>query len=197
MRVATDDEVYRVDAVWLGPDEVTLPFRARYVAWGVGLVVWLVSFSVVRAAGVDVGVFSIAWTIVAAVAITRVSMQLISHERPLSAMLMTLKAEVTAPTRVPAGFSWQPDVSRLRVRPTLPARAPEVLPQAAQAAQAAVPSTPGGGAAVSASPAEAPTTMIDPRTGSAVVAHADTVRLARSIPSPVPGTPAEAMWRAK
>ena len=42
MRVRTDDEVYRVDAVWLGPPKATFPWRARYVAWGVGIVVFLV-----------------------------------------------------------------------------------------------------------------------------------------------------------
>ena len=36
--VRTDDEVYRVDSVWLGPPRATFPWRARYVAYGVGFV---------------------------------------------------------------------------------------------------------------------------------------------------------------
>ena len=35
MLVRTDDEVYRVDAVWLGPPRATFPWRARYVSYGV------------------------------------------------------------------------------------------------------------------------------------------------------------------
>jgi len=41
LRIRTDDEVYRVDAVWLGPPKATFPFRARYVAWGVDFLVLL------------------------------------------------------------------------------------------------------------------------------------------------------------
>ena len=36
--VRTDDEVYRVDSVWLGPPRATFPWRARYVSYGLGLV---------------------------------------------------------------------------------------------------------------------------------------------------------------
>ena len=31
MLVRTDDEVYRIDSVWLGPPRATFPWRARYV----------------------------------------------------------------------------------------------------------------------------------------------------------------------
>ena len=34
--VRTDDEVYRVDSVWLGPPRATFPWRARYVSYGLG-----------------------------------------------------------------------------------------------------------------------------------------------------------------
>ena len=36
MRLPIDDEIYNVNAVWLGPPGKTLPFRARYIAYGVG-----------------------------------------------------------------------------------------------------------------------------------------------------------------
>ncbi len=39
MRLPVDDEIYRVDAVWLGPPQQTLPWRARYSAYGVGLAI--------------------------------------------------------------------------------------------------------------------------------------------------------------
>lgn len=38
MLVRPDDEVYRVDAVWLGPRGMTLPWSARYTAYGIWLV---------------------------------------------------------------------------------------------------------------------------------------------------------------
>ena len=40
MLVRPDDEVYRVDAVWLGPQGLTLPWTARYSAYGI----WVVLF---------------------------------------------------------------------------------------------------------------------------------------------------------
>ena len=38
--IRPDDEVYRVDAVWLGPQGFTLPWSARYSAYGI----WLMLF---------------------------------------------------------------------------------------------------------------------------------------------------------
>ena len=35
MLLRPDDEVYRVDAVWLGPQGLTLPWSARYSAYGI------------------------------------------------------------------------------------------------------------------------------------------------------------------
>ena len=41
MRLPVDDEIYNVNAVWLGPPGKTLPFRARYVAYAVGAAVFV------------------------------------------------------------------------------------------------------------------------------------------------------------
>ena len=41
MRLRPDDEVYRVDAVWLGPRGMTLPWSARYSAYGIWLVLFI------------------------------------------------------------------------------------------------------------------------------------------------------------
>jgi hypothetical protein len=40
MLLRPDDDVYRVDAVWLGPQGLTLPWTARYTAYGI----WLLMF---------------------------------------------------------------------------------------------------------------------------------------------------------
>ena len=87
MRVRTDDEVYRVDAVWLGPPKATFPWRARYVAWGVGIVVFLVVLTIERQMGVGFGFFSTAWALVATIILTRFITARISHERPLTAVM--------------------------------------------------------------------------------------------------------------
>ena len=52
MQIRTDDDVYRVDAVWLGPPKATFPWRARYVSWGVGMVTFLVVIGVERQLGI-------------------------------------------------------------------------------------------------------------------------------------------------
>ena len=71
MRIRTDDEVYRVDAVWLGPPKATFPFRARYVAWGVGFLVLLLVLGVERQLGIGFGFFSTAWGLLIAIGLTR------------------------------------------------------------------------------------------------------------------------------
>ena len=40
MLIRPDDDVYRVDAVWLGPQGFTLPWAARYSAYGI----WVILF---------------------------------------------------------------------------------------------------------------------------------------------------------
>src|SRR5437764_13266525 len=83
VRIRTDDEVYRVDAVWLGPPKATFPWRARYVAWGVGIVVFLLVLAVERRMNIGFGFFSTAWAIVITVAVTRIICSRLTHERPL------------------------------------------------------------------------------------------------------------------
>lgn len=97
MRVRTDDEVYRVDAVWLGPPKATFPWRARYVAWGVGIPVFLLVLTAERQLGLSFGFFSTAWAFVATIAITRLVTAKISHERPLGAVLTLWARELTTP----------------------------------------------------------------------------------------------------
>lgn len=98
MRVHTDDEVYRVDAVWLGPPKATFPWRARYVAYGVGIPIWLGVFAIERKLGFDVGFFVLAWSLVITVALTRWICSRISHERPLGGVIALALGELNAPT---------------------------------------------------------------------------------------------------
>src|ERR1044072_7783711 len=96
MRIRTDDAVYRVDAVWLGPPKATMPWRVRYVAWGGGAVGFLLVMTVERRIGVPFG-WSVPWGMVATVLITRLATSRITYERPLGAVMAMWVRELTAP----------------------------------------------------------------------------------------------------
>jgi hypothetical protein len=120
VRVRTDDEVYRVDAVWLGPPKVTFPFRARYVAWGVGLLVFLLVLSVEKQLGIGIGFFPLAWALVITAALTRVICTRITHERPLSAVLTMAARELTSPRERHGHAGGAASASRVRVNAARP-----------------------------------------------------------------------------
>ncbi|GAB1516476.1 hypothetical protein [Actinophytocola sp. KF-1] len=119
MRIRTDDEVYRVDAVWLGPPRATMPWRARYVAWGVGVFVFLIVLTVERRLGIDL-FWSIAWGIVVTILLTRMITSKISHERPLSAVAAMWLRELTAPREATAGEGGAVSATRVRVNASRP-----------------------------------------------------------------------------
>ncbi|RZS44158.1 hypothetical protein EV193_10132 [Herbihabitans rhizosphaerae] len=120
MRIRTDDDVYRVDAVWLGPPKATFPWRARYVAWGVGAVMFLVVLTVERQLGVSFGFFSTAWALVIAIVLTRIICARISHERPLGPVMTMWARELSAPRETPSGTGGAVSAARIRVRSELP-----------------------------------------------------------------------------
>jgi hypothetical protein len=115
VRIRTDDEVYRVDAVWLGPPKATFPWRARYVAWGVGMVVFLLVLAVERRMNIGFSFFSTAWAIVITVAVTRIICSKITHERPLGAVMVMWLRELTAPRETATGRGGSASASRIRV----------------------------------------------------------------------------------
>ncbi|WP_245811954.1 hypothetical protein [Actinophytocola xinjiangensis] len=115
MRIRTDDEVYRVDAVWLGPPRATMPWRARYVAWGVGVVVFLVVLTIERRIGISL-FWSIAWGMVITIALTRLICSRISHERPLGSVTAMWVHELTSPREETGGAGGAASATRVRVR---------------------------------------------------------------------------------
>lgn len=116
MRVRTDDEVYRVDAVWLGPPKATFPWRVRYVAWGVGLITFFLTLAAERQLGFDFGFFTVAWGLVITIVITRVICGRISHERPLGAVLAMWARELVAPREHNRSRGGAASAARIRVR---------------------------------------------------------------------------------
>ncbi|ASR34382.1 hypothetical protein BAY61_04530 [Prauserella marina] len=115
MRIRTDDEVYRVDGVWLGPPKATFPWRARYVAWGIGIPMFLVVLGVERQLGFGFGFFSTAWAFVIAIALTRLITAKISHERPLAAVFNMWLRELTTPRERKSGTGGAVSAGKVRV----------------------------------------------------------------------------------
>jgi hypothetical protein len=102
--VRTDDEVYRVDSVWLGPPRATFPWRARYVSYGVGLLVMIIVMFLQRRVGIGLDFFSVAWALVLTVLVTRFLGQRIDYERPLGQVLAHFRHEIAGPrARTAAG----------------------------------------------------------------------------------------------
>lgn len=97
MLVRTDDEIYRVDSVWLGPPRATFPWRVRYVGYGVGLLVMIGVMFVQRRIGIGLDFFSVAWALVITIAVTRFAGKRIDYERPLGQVLELFRHEITGP----------------------------------------------------------------------------------------------------
>ncbi|MFC8503148.1 hypothetical protein ACFUC1_12365 [Pedococcus sp. NPDC057267] len=97
MRLLVDDEIYNVNAVWLGPPNKTLPFRARYVAYAVGAMVFVLLQIIERRLGIGLGFFSLAYSLLATVGLTRLILSVVDADRPLSSVLSGFAHEVGAP----------------------------------------------------------------------------------------------------
>ncbi|TWF77670.1 hypothetical protein FHX44_113584 [Pseudonocardia hierapolitana] len=122
MLVRTDDEIYRVDSVWLGPPRATFPWRARYVSYGLGLLVMIVIMFVQRRVGIGLDFFSVAWALVLTVLITRFIGQRIDYERPLGQVVGLFRHEITGPRRRTAGTGGVIRSSHVRVGPVAGSR---------------------------------------------------------------------------
>jgi hypothetical protein len=95
--VRTDDEVYRVDAVWLGPPRATFPWRARYVSYALGLGLMILVMFVQRRLGIELSFFSVAWALVITVLLTRLIGNRISFDRPIEQVGMLFLHEISGP----------------------------------------------------------------------------------------------------
>lgn len=116
MLVRPDDEVYRVDAVWLGPQGFTLPWSARYSAYGIWVVLFVGVLLIEAALPMNVNVppvWELVFTILATYALTGV----IDHDRPLLSVWQLGLAELTAPRKRRRGDRpVQLDAGKVRVR---------------------------------------------------------------------------------
>jgi hypothetical protein len=120
VRIRTDDEVYRVDSVWLGPPKATLPWRTRYVAWGVGTIVFLLVIGIERQLGIGFSFFSTAWGLLITIVLTRLIGSRISHERPLTAVAAMWLRELVTPRQTKTASGGAVSVAKIRVARTRP-----------------------------------------------------------------------------
>jgi hypothetical protein len=123
MRVRTDDEVYRVDAVWLGPPRATFPWRARYVSWGIGVVSLLLILAIQRQLGIGFNIFGTAWSILGAVLLAKVIGSRINHERPLSSVATMWLRELQSPRERISGVGGAASAARVRINSQRPRKA--------------------------------------------------------------------------
>ncbi|MGD9531372.1 hypothetical protein [Pseudonocardia sp.] len=148
MHVRTDDDIYRVDSVWLGPPRATFPWRVRYIGYGVGLIIMMLVMFVQRRVGIGLDFFSVAWALLITVLVTRFVGARIDYERPLGQVLALFGHEVRGPRRRTAVAGGPVRTAHVRVHPSAftpgrrrPARqAPAAKPtKAAKAAKPAAP----------------------------------------------------------
>lgn len=115
MLLRPDDDVYRVDAVWLGPRGLTLPWSARYTAYGIWLVLFVAILLVEAVLPMRVSVPPV-WETVLSILATYAVTGVVDHERPLSSLLQLIRSEVRAPRACAEQRSRRLSAASVRVR---------------------------------------------------------------------------------
>ena len=131
MWLPVDDEIYQVNSVWLGPRGTTLPWRARYSAYGVGATIFLLILWAERRLGVPVGLWTLAYDLVGTIGATRAVMRSVDHDRPVRVMLAVFGHELSAPREQPAEIRTTFHPSQVRIRAHRPERESRPRPAAA------------------------------------------------------------------
>lgn len=97
LRVRTDDEIYRIDAVWLGPPRATFPWRATYASYLLGFLIFVAVLFVQRRLGIAFNIFPTAWALVITVFLTRVVSRKVNYEKGVVQLFEHFWYEVTGP----------------------------------------------------------------------------------------------------
>lgn len=126
MRVETDDELYRVNKVWLGfSPKFSFDWSWRYGDYAVLAVSWFALFLLLRVMGMPLGVMIVGGPLVAAIAITKLVRRCFGYERTLLQWIAQCWHELvlTGNARRPADRTSQRGSYRdpVRVRSTRPA----------------------------------------------------------------------------
>jgi hypothetical protein len=113
--IRPDDEVYRVDAVWLGPQGLTLPWSARYSAYGIWVVLFVGVLLVEAVLPIPVSIPPV-WELVLTILATYALTGVIDHDRPLITVWQLLRSELRAPRSPQPSRPVQIDASSVRRR---------------------------------------------------------------------------------
>lgn len=97
MRIEPDDEIYRVDAVFLGPERFRLPWRWTYRQYGIAVAAFLVIQAVQRQLGIDLGVWPLAFGALITVWITVGAQRTLNWDRGVRVALTELRLELLGP----------------------------------------------------------------------------------------------------
>ena len=117
MLLRPDDDVYRVDAVWLGPRGLTLPWAARYSAYGIWVVLFVGVLLVEAALPMRVNIPPV-WELVLTILATYALTGVIDHDRPLITVWQLMRSETTAPRLKKARKPVRLSTTTVRVRST-------------------------------------------------------------------------------
>jgi hypothetical protein len=98
MRISPDDDIYRVNTVWLGPQGFTFPWTARYLAYATWLGFFLLILLVEGVTPLSVGIPPV-WEICIATLATYCLLIFVDHERPVGSIWSSFIADLTAPRR--------------------------------------------------------------------------------------------------
>lgn len=96
MRLPTDDDAARVDQIFLGPRGWSLPWQARYIAYGIGGGIFMLLRIIEQRAGISFGIWSIAWTLLITVMATREIGKKIGYDTPARSIGQILWREISA-----------------------------------------------------------------------------------------------------
>jgi hypothetical protein len=122
MRIRTDDEIYRIDQVWLGPPRATFPWRATYASYLTGFLIFIAVLFVQRRIGISFDILPTAWALVITVALTRLIARKVNYEKGVVHLFEHFWYEVTGPRERTACRGSVLRSNHVRVNPTLPRR---------------------------------------------------------------------------
>jgi hypothetical protein len=115
MLISPDDDVYRVDAVWLGPQGFTLPWSARYSAYGIWVVLFISVLVVEALLPMRVSIPPV-WELVLTILATYALTGVIDHDRPLTSVWELARSELRAPRAPKTHRPVRVDASSVRMR---------------------------------------------------------------------------------
>lgn len=97
MIVLPDDEIYRVDEVFLGPERFRFPWRWTYRQYGVALVTFLALQGIERQLGIGIGVWPVLFAGLITVWVTRWVHEGINWDRGLKVAAQEMYLEMIGP----------------------------------------------------------------------------------------------------